>query len=492
MRKMILFLLIISLFMGLSSCDMSLNQIDDENQTNEPIQPVDDKKGENIESFERFFDDTKVKTLHVKITNDKWEELHNAMKDYYNQFGHYRTDYMVEADLLYSDEIGTVEINQIGFRTRGNTSRGPIQYDDGNLAISSFKLSFHESYEPKNKNRTAFELEEIDLKNNKNYDSTYLTEKYALDLFSSFGVFSAKTTLVRLLITIGNQEHYYGIYTAFEPIDDNFIKRRLTKEESQGNLYKTLWQQFGPANLGYPILDRAIGMKDEATDYRPSYDLKTNKTENNHTNLEQFIKDINEKTGASFKTYIETHFEVDMFLRYLAVGVMLGNPDDYRSMGNNYYLYQNSLTNKWMIIPYDYDHGLGQGWNGDNLFNDYSIGKDIYAWAEVDAKLLNINDYPHVLVDKILSYNEYQLMYESYLSELISCKDALFSSTSFMAIYQLQVSLYDHLIEGSMFNMRFGLRNVTSYINDKVLDVQNQLTYYSENPDRRAISYRNA
>ena len=61
MRKMILFLLIISLFMGLSSCDMSLNQIDDENQTNEPIQPVDDKKGENIESFERFFDDTKVK-----------------------------------------------------------------------------------------------------------------------------------------------------------------------------------------------------------------------------------------------------------------------------------------------------------------------------------------------------------------------------------------------------------------------------------------------
>ena len=460
------------LAMLLVSCDVNIG-------------PVKETKGQNYESFERLFDDTKVKTLRVIITEENWNDLDTKMIDYFVRYGHYRTDYMVEANFEFTDDQGTLLIERIGFRTRGNTSRDRIQNDDGEPQFQNFKISFHEDYTEEISKRTVFELEEIDLKGNRNHDDTYLTEKFSLDLMQSFGVFAAHTTLVKFLITIGDQTYDYGIYTAFEPIDDNFIKRRLTKEESDGYLYKSLWQNFGPANLGYIQNNKAIGLKNESINYRPSYDLKTRKWEENHTNLRDFIDNINGMNDHDFITYIEENFEVDMFLRYLAVGVMLGNPDDYRAMANNYYLYQNSKTNKWMMIPYDYDHGMGQGWNGAGLFSDWSVGLDLYEWANVNSVLLGQPDYPHVLVDRILSYTSYQLRYESYLLELIDSEHNYFTTERFTSLYDSQKTLYDSLQIQSMMNLPFGLRNVISYIESKRVDVSNQLNYYQTHPTER-------
>ncbi|MDY0074440.1 MAG: CotH kinase family protein [Acholeplasmataceae bacterium] len=475
MKKGLTIVLVILFAVILQACDTLLTPGEETN------------KNFNIEPFERLFDDSKVKTLNVKITQEKWDELDLKMVEYYDRFEHYRTDYMIEGELEYSDDEGSITIKDIGFRTRGNYSRDRIQNDVGHLNPNNFKLSFHEDYDPVNVDRTVFELEEIDLKYNRNWDSTYLTEKYSLDLFQSIGVFAAETTLVRLIITIGDEEHYYGVYTAFEPIDDNFIKRRLTKEESQGNLYKSLWQMYGPANLGYPITSGAIGMKSEATNYRPAYDLKTNKKNPNHDTLRQFIKDINQKDGSEFETYIEANFDVDMFLKYLAVGVLLGNPDDYRAMGNNYYLYQNSKTNKWMIIPYDYDHGLGQGWDGDPVFTNWTIGANIYTWGNLNSHQLGVENYPHVLVDKILNIPTYQVQYEAYLAQLIDINQGDFNTTSFMLLYNEQHTLYDHLIEGAMIPQRFGLRNVIDYIEGKRSDIDGQLSYYVDHPNERGF-----
>lgn len=470
MKRWISITLLLTLSLFLQACDTILNPTD---SGAEPI---------NYESFERIFDDTKTKTLHVKITKEKWNELDTAMIDYFIRHGHYRTDYMVEADLEYTDDQGSLTIEQIGFRTRGNMSRDRIQDDEGNPVMQNFKLSFHEPYLLENEKRTVFELEELDLKWNRNWDGTYLTEKFSLDTFHAFGVFAAKTTLVKLKISIDDTTYDYGIYTAFEPIDDNFIKRRFSKEENNGNLYKSLWQNFGPANLGYPIQNRAIGIKNESINYRPSYDLKTNKVEEDHRELRSFIENINQKFSDEFHAYIEDNFEVDLFLRYLAVGVLLGNPDDYRAMGNNYYLYQNSESGKWVVIPYDYDHGMGQGWDGAPVFSNWSVGMDIYTWGNLNAHMLNFPNYQHVLVDKILNDSTYQITYETYLNQLIEGSSALFSTERFDQLYQQQSTLYGPLIEGSMMAKPFDLRNVMDYINDKKADIENQLSYYQSHP----------
>lgn len=487
MKKWIVYTMMILIGFLLAACELSLNSVPDDIDEDENIVIPDEEEAidYNVESFDRFFDDTKTKTLHIEITQEKWDELDQEMQTYYQMFGHYRTDYMVEANLNYEDDEGTLLVEQIGFRTRGNLSRGPIQDQEGNPLLQNFKISFHEPYHQDYDKRTVFELEEIDLKWNRNWDATYLTEKFSLDTFSALGVYAAHTTLVQFKITVGEQTYDYGIYTAFEPIDDNFIKRRFDKESNDGVLYKSLWQNYGPANLGYPIANYAIGIKDEALNYRPSYDLKTQKEGATHQELTQFIKDINEKSVSDFELYIQENFEVDMFLKYLAVGVLLGNPDDYRAMGNNYYIYQNSATKKWVIIPYDYDHGMGQGWDGAPIFSDWSIGMDIYTWGNLNAHMLNQENYPHVLVDKILAISSYQSTYELYLIQLINGSDAIFSTTRFMNLYHQQSLLYSQFIPGSLMNMPFGLRNIIDYMNRKIENIQNQLIYYQMHPEER-------
>jgi len=476
MKKFFSMVFIITITFLLVACDYVLipKQTDDKNDTK--VEKF------NIESFDRLFDDTISRSITVKITQIELNRLDQIMRDYNNQFGNYKTDEYAKAIMIYEDENGSFDISDIGFRTRGNLSRVRIQNNDKSLNLSHFKISFDQDFNPANKKRTVFELEEIDLKFNRNYDSTYLTEKFSMDLFNKFEVFAARTTLANFYLEIDNFKHFYGVYTIFEPIDKNFIQRRLNSELSDGNLYKSLWQNYGPANLGIITDLDSIGIKDAKTNYRPAYDLKTNKKINDTSDLINFAYLLNTLNGSYFETFIEENFDVSMFLKYLAINVLLGNPDDYRAMGNNYYIYNQSKTNVWQLIPYDYDHGLGQGWNP---FENYSIGLDIYDWRNLNKEFSNVETYPHPLVDKILKISKYQLEYESYLKELINPENELFSYQSFLSIYNLSKNLYDANLNLAMQNQRFSLRNIEEYFSQKIIDINNQLDYYKHNPNQR-------
>ena len=475
MKKINLIILVFSLLVFLSSCSL--------------LKP--DKIDYNIESFDRLFDDTIQKSLTVKITEAEWDNLDIVMLDYFAQYGNFRTDFYAKADFVYQDPTGTFTVENIGFRTRGNMSRVRIQEDDGTLNLSNFKISFHHDFDLEEnaelKNRTVFNLEELDMKANRNYEGTYITEKFSLDLFNAFDVFAAKTTLANLYIEIGGISNYYGVYTLFEPIDEQFLKRRLEKDENDGNLYKSLWQNFGPAALRTITDNNAIGIKDESVNYRPAYDLKTNKKVPDHTELKDFINNINSLNGDAFEAYIEDNFEVDMMLRLLAIGVLLGNPDDYRAMGNNYYFYQNSLSGKWMMIPYDYDHGLGQGWDGAPVFTNWTVGYDIYEWGNLNEAFTGQIGFSHPLSDKLLNIESYQLLYESYLDELIDPASDLFDYDVFYQKYLEQKNLYDSVLVNAMMHLPFDLRNTEAYFTDKISDIQAQLLHYQTYPGLRGF-----
>jgi|GEM_PF-429633 len=450
---------------------------------------VPDDMDLNTEPFERFFNDDISKNLIIQITEEEWDAYDQVMLEYADTFnGDLRTDFYARANLLYEDPQGTVSIDNIGFRTRGNTSRVRVQNDDGSLNMSHFKISFHETFDDPdlimNQSRTVFEVEELDMKWNQNYDPTYITEKFSLDLMQSFGVYAAHTTLANVYIEIGETRYFYGVYTVFEPIDQLFLNKRFEEEEAQGDLYKSLWQQYGPASLRDDYPYRAIGSKDESINYRPTYDIKTNKNTYNREALESFISNINQLYGQDFDDFISENFDVDRFLRYMAVGVLLGNPDDYRAMGNNYYLYLNPVTNIWTIIPYDYDHGLGQGWAGEPVFTNWTINNDIYEWGDLNAYFQGRN-YSNPLSDKILKIERYQLTYESYLEELIDPNNTYFNYDEFETMFLNQQNLYDENLENAILYLPFGLRDAEWYFTEKIESVRDQLDYYQANPEER-------
>jgi hypothetical protein len=168
------------------------------------------------------------------------------------------------------------------------------------------------------------------------------------------------------------------------------------------------------------------------------------------------------------------NFDVDRFLKYLAVNVVLGNPDDYRAMGNNYFLYHEPISNMWTLIPYDYDHGMGQGWDGSPVFSNWTVGANIYTWGNLNSYLVG-REVKHPLSDRILQIPTYLAQYEAYLDLLVQ-DNHLFHEDRFTELFNTQKALYDESTMMTMYeSIPFGLRNVVSYIQNKRADVRNQL-----------------
>ncbi len=402
------------------------------------------------DDFDNFFDHSVIHEIEIQISDSEWKGLLTDMA-INKRTGNYR-----EAKFIYRGSAGNEVIEKVGFRTRGNTTRVSPEYS-GKYRRAHFKINFDKKF---------MGLSKLNLKWNFNKDPSQIRELYSYHLMNEAGVFAPKTGSTKLYIKIGNKPRIdWGVYTIIEPVDKSFLTRRFGKDENDGNLYKCLWQSAGSATL-YGDISKMIGVKDWENRYRPSYDRKTNEEDTDYDDLANFALNISKLKDEDYKSYMEEHFEIDRFLRYQAMGMLLGMPDDYWAMGNNYYLYFNNITNKIDFIPYDYDHGLGGGWEGMKGYKAIQQA-DIYKWIGSRTKkpLLKLLDYP-----------EYKIIYEGYLKEFT--KDGgIFSYESFKANYDQQYKLYSPLLHNDMHKgEKMEIKDyIPEYFSNKLESINNQL-----------------
>jgi len=153
-------------------------------------------------------------------------------------------------------------------------------------------------------------------------------------------LFGSRANHVRLYIN----EEYFGLYLNVEHIDEEFVDLRYGSKE--GNLYKCLW----PADLDYLGADPDL-YKLEVFG-RPVYQLKTNEDINDYTKLGEFINVLNNAT-TTLPCNLEKVFNVDTYLKYIAFDILTGNWDGPIYNKNNFYLYENPLTeNSSYLLEY--------------------------------------------------------------------------------------------------------------------------------------------
>ena len=274
-------------------------------------------------------------------------------------------------------------------------------------------------------------------------------------------------TLTKLVIRIDGVEEMTELYTAQEAIDEEFIRKQIqeTPTKEVGDLYKVIW----PGTL-QPLTNMyEVGVRNWETNYRPTYGKETNQDIIDYSTLIDFTRNLNNYSGLTLKNYLEDNFDVDMFIRALAVNVLLGNPDDYRGNANNYYLYFD-VNDYLSFIPFDYDHSMGVGWSGHPVFIDYTIGNDIYEWEGSSFSVYS--DYTP-LVDKVLEFEEYQILYENYLEQFIN--DGSFSYTYYNNLFNTLESVY-----GDEFDMN---NDKLYYITAKTNAVLEDITFYRNQRD---------
>ena len=331
---------------------------------------------EEMALFNDLFDPQNHISLKLDISNS---ELKKIQKDYekYSSMSSKSPIYrMANLTITITKPDGTKNayyIDQVGVRMKGNTSRTSFYSDsNGMYNLIHFKISFQETFDDadyygsdalswsdsaarkERKNRTFATLEKIDLRWNRNDDTTYIRETYAYDLYREFGVLAPHTNLTSLDI---GKDHA-GVWVLYEPVDDIFLEKNLPAEALGGDLYKLGWTSDGATFTSFS----SYGVEDEDAGKFYVYDLKTNKKTSTHESLKTLINTI--KSGNVTKDKFASVVDIQNFMYYCAVSYMVGNCDDLRNNYNNSYIYFRADTGKMIVIPYDMDRGLGVNtWN---------------------------------------------------------------------------------------------------------------------------------
>lgn len=332
------------------------------------------------EIFEQLFNISNKVEIKLDIPKEELLKLNN---DYYTYADrNHKSPIYRKADMYITITTAkdkyTYLINEVGVRLKGNTSRTDF-YDlsRGMYKLVHFKVSFKETFDDElyyssdahvwgddkegkalrkaRKKRTFATLEKLDMKWNRNYDTTYIKEYYAYETFRENGVIAPHTNVASMDVSTDHA----GIYTIYEPIDDIFINKNVSEQDQGGDLYKCGWTNSAP-----DLTDiNSIGVEDEEKGAFYKYDLKTNKKKSDNSSLKNLIIKLN--AGNLTKESLSKLVDMDSFLKFAAVSYFTGNPDDMRNNYNNYYIYFLKSSSKAIFIPYDLDRcfGITCGWN---------------------------------------------------------------------------------------------------------------------------------
>jgi len=234
--------------------------------------------------------------------------------------------------------------------------------------------------------------------NNNFADPSLLREKLAYDMMAFAGVPAGHTAYVEFWIDIIDDDQpaeYWGIYTLVERVDAKFVANRFGRQQGIGNLYKAdALLEEGAADLAYygpDISDYPMPRGEVA------YGLQTNLENPDYSDIISLchvMDGVDYRTPDDFATALEGTFNVDGYLRYLAVIFTNLNLDTYPYTGNNFCLYDNLTTGKVEILPWDLNNSWGH-FGGDAQFPLYGqpccLGP--LAWAPLFTRVFEVEDY---------------------------------------------------------------------------------------------------
>ena len=385
------------------------------------FEPVDWTKAthsNDVDSnYEEVFDDSMVKRFDFVVTADRWQSMLDDMTTNYGEFGVRGTrsagliqanedPITVPADVFYNGQ----QWYQVGIRFKGNSSL-QSSWQNGILKLS-FKMDFDEFEDdfPQIENQRFYGFKKFSLKNNFD-DRSHLREKVSSDVFAKAGLAVSHTAFYTLYVDHGNGPEYFGLYTLVEEVDGEVLDTQFTSDD--GNLYKP---EDGGANFV------------EGTFTEENFEKKTNEDDADWTDIQALFAALHDKAAstdpATWRANLESVFDVDGFLKYLAVNGIIQNWDTYGKMTHNFYLYNDPETAKLTWIPWDNNESLQNGKQGGALALDF---------ANIQA-----GNWP--LIEKLYADEIYKAQYNDYLLEVI---EGAFQTTVTQALYDT----YSTLIE---------------------------------------------
>lgn len=375
-------MLIILVFMATVACDnasvttqIETSLLTDDSSTSEQVLTTEETGRE--QDMDLGYDNDLVNQVIYPHNQVLEVNIDIDLLDYQDMIEHAMDEEYHLCDITYNGYL----LENVAIRTKGNSSLRDVFEDGGDRFSFNVDLNYYEDQD-------LFGVDKLIL-NNLFMDPTMMAEFITYEALASLGGVTSRTTYVALSI---NGE-YYGLYLSVEQIGNEFVE--LNFGDSDGELYKP--DSGLGANLNY---------YGDAVNYSAFVDKFVDDDEDSdNANVIEFMERIESADG------LEEVFNIESYLKYLAVSTYCVNLDSYQGgIYHNYYLYNNDGVFEW--LAWDLNMSFN-GFPGVRISDSFAIG---YL---IDEPVVNaLADYP--LIETILSNEIYLEMYHNYLNTLIN------------------------------------------------------------------------
>jgi len=420
-RKIFQILLILAIFCSCSKDETIPDETDIE-KDNEPVS-ADSlvynpdwtylSHGKANADYNLIFPQSSVNKIEIAMTAAKWASIRANMKSLYGSdfgvktgsgppvFSDVEPDY-VDVSLKFNGKLW----KNVGYRLKGNSSLKDA-WSQGIYKLP-FKLNFDkfEDTYPGTTNQHFYGFKELSFSSGFK-DQSLIREKLGADIFRLGGIPAAQTSFCRVYINFGAGSKYCGVYTIVEVPEDHMIKRQFGEEK--GNIYKP---ESKLANF-----------------IQAEFDKKNNETEADYSDVRSLITALNSSArtsnAAQWRAGLEAVFNVDHYLKFLAINNAIVNWDGYGNMAHNYYLYNHSV-NKLTWIPWDLNESLSGSPGITGTTTGGTIPGPGGGRAGISLSMNEVtNSWP--LIRYLADDAEYMAKYKTYMKQF---KDNVFTEAA--------------------------------------------------------------
>jgi spore coat protein CotH len=167
-------------------------------------------------------------------------------------------------------------------------------------------------------------------------DASFIAERLGYHVFRAAGLPAPRAN--NALVFVNGRP--YGLYANVETEDKTFLGRWFASND--GNLYEEGQKDFLPGN-------------------EASFELETNATRNDRSDLTAFITALGAARPATFLADLDRTLDTAHFLKFTAVEALVNQWDMYaytRFYPNNFRFYNDPGTRKFVFLPWGMDMSL--------------------------------------------------------------------------------------------------------------------------------------
>jgi CotH kinase protein len=283
-----------------------------------PAQPSDgdaavDDAATEARPFPDVFPVDDILEVALTLDEDAWDQLRNQGRSLNEVFSGCRQDPMYSlkrAQATLDGETIPLLVRKKGFL--------------GSLSVTKPSLRL-ELDEQRFRGR-----KELTLNNNRS-DASSMRQCLAYGVFADAGFAAPHCTFARVEVN----ERPLGIYTHLEAIKAPFLRRFFGSAE--GNLYE-----------GNALADFRL----DALEY---FERKNNDHDPDASDLAAVSEALEIEDDAEMLDALESALDVDQFVRFWATEILVGHWDGYAGNANNFYVYRDPRSDRFVFIPWGTD-----------------------------------------------------------------------------------------------------------------------------------------